>query len=52
MTKRENTIVNKEQALKILKHFPEDKRNFTLTMIYKATIDGWSTSKFAEKVYN
>ena len=42
MTKRANSIVNKEQALKILKHFPEGRRNFKLTIIYKATVDGWA----------
>ena len=50
MTKRANSIVNKEQALKILKHFPEGRRNSRLTIIYKATVDGWASEKFAEKV--
>ncbi len=52
MTKTSNSIVNKEQALKILKHFPEDRRNFRLSIIYKATVDGWRSSDFADKVYN
>ena len=52
MTKNQPSIVNKEQAIKILSHFPIDKRNFTLLNIYKATRDGWDSTIFAQKVYN
>ena len=52
MTKNSPSIVNKEQAIKILLHFPIGKRNFRLINIYKATRDGWDSKIFAQKVYN
>jgi len=44
--------VTKEQALKILNHFPVGKRNFRLANIYKGSRDGWTKEKFIEKVFN
>jgi hypothetical protein len=44
--------VTKEQALKILNHFPVGKRNFRLANIYKGSRDGWTKEKFVEKVFN
>ncbi len=52
MTKYSPAIVNKDQALKILNHFPPGKRNFRFLNIFKGSRDGWTKEIFAEKVFN
>jgi hypothetical protein len=44
--------VKKDQALKILNHFPPGKRNFRLLNIFKGSRDGWTKQIFIDKVYN
>ncbi len=51
MTKGDAPIVTKDQALKILNHFPVGKRNFRLVNIFKGTRDGWTKEIFEQKVY-
>ncbi len=52
MTKYSPAIVSKDQALKILNHFPAGKRNFRLLNIFKGSRDGWTSQIFIDKVYN
>ena len=52
MTKYSPAIVNKDQALKILNHFPAGKRNFRLLNIFKGSRDGWTKQIFIDKVFN
>ncbi len=44
--------MNKDQALKILNHFPAGKRNFRLLNIFKGSRDGWTKKIFSDKVFN
>jgi hypothetical protein len=43
--------VTKDQALKILLHFPAGKRNFRLFNIFKGSLDGWTKEIFGKKVF-
>ena len=43
--------MTKDQALKILNHFPVGKRNFRLVNIFKGSRDGWTKEIFEQKVY-
>jgi hypothetical protein len=52
LTKNSPAIVSKDQALKILNHFPAGKRNFRLLNIFKGSRDGWTKEIFIDKVFN
>jgi hypothetical protein len=41
-----SSIVDGEQALKIIYYFPTGKRNFKLSRIYKGSTDGWTLAIF------
>ncbi len=52
LTKYSPAIVSKDQALKILNHFPPGKRNFRLLNIFKGSRDGWTKQIFIDKAFN
>ncbi len=47
-----STIVGINEINKILSYFPEAKRNFRLSNIYRGSRDGWTAEDFEKNVNN